>query len=269
MQMQIHILQTDIRWHNPAQNIATAERLMANAPHPIDTRVPVLFVLPEMWATGFDTASRPIQATCDEHHTALQWMRQAAQARRALLAGSIATPEDGRLYNRFYLVRPDGTFATYDKRHLFSYGGEPRTFTAGRERIVVECGGWRILLQVCYDLRFPVFARNGAEGYDLILYVANWPESRIQAWDTLLRARAIENQCYVCGVNRTGRDPLCTYCGGSALIDAYGRTVLSPGQAEGIFSATLDLETLRRFREKFPVLRDADPFRLDCCGPTR
>lgn len=261
--MHLHILQTDIHWHDVARNIATAERLIESVATETDKDSPTLFVLPEMWATGFDTAPRPAQDIADEHRAALSWMQRAAQAHQAFLAGSIATRgEGGQLFNRFYLVRPDTTFATYDKHHLFSYGGERHAFTAGQERVVIGCGPWRILLQICYDLRFPVFARNRND-YDLILYVANWPDSRRQAWDTLLRARAIENQCYVCGVNRTGSDPLCTYSGGSALVDAYGRTLLDPGTAETAASAHIDLDSLHRFRAKFPVLHDADSFRLE------
>jgi len=266
--MNIHLLQTDIRWHDVSANIAAAERLM-DAAHPGDTpEVPTLYVLPEMWATGFDTALLPSPATDHAHHVALAWMHRAARERRAWIAGSLATADGNRLFNRFYLVSPDADTpaVTYDKRHLFTYGGEDRTFTAGRQRVVASIGPWRILLQTCYDLRFPVFARNRGD-YDLILYVANWPGSRLAAWETLLRARAIENQCYVCGVNRTGSDPQCAYPGSSALIDAYGRTVIDLGSDEGTASARLDRAALLRFREKFPVLRDADPFRLDMEKP--
>lgn len=259
--MNLHILQTDIRWHDVPGNIAVAERLMATAPTG-SPDAPTLYVLPEMWATGFDTSSRPLPETIREHQAALDWMRRAARERRAWMAGSLAVTEGGQLFNRLYLVRPDGTADTYDKRHLFTYGGEDRAFTAGRHRVIAAVGPWRVLLQTCYDLRFPVFARNRND-YDLILYVANWPESRSHAWDILLRARAIENQCYVCGVNRAGRDPLCAYAGGSALIDAYGHAVATVGTAEGTASALPDRAALLRFRGKFPVLRDADPFHMD------
>lgn len=261
--MHIHLLQTDIRWHDTEGNIAAAERLIETAATNPGDDAPTLFVLPEMWASGFDTAPRPMQETAGSHRAALAWMQRTARTHRAYVAGSIATCGEGGLrFNRLYFVRPDASFATYDKRHLFGYGGEPEAFAAGQERVVVDCGPWRILLQICYDLRFPVFARNRND-YDLMVYVANWPDSRRLAWDTLLRARAIENQCFVCGVNRTGSDPRCTYSGGSALIDAYGRTVADAGAAETLVSAHIGLDGLRRFREKFPVLRDADRFHLE------
>lgn len=261
--MHIHLLQTDIRWHDTDGNIAAAERLIETAAATPEDGAPTLFVLPEMWASGFDTTPRPTLEMAEAHRTALSWMQRTAQAHRAFVAGSIAAcDEGGRRFNRLYFVRPDTTFATYDKRHLFGYGGEPEAFAAGQERVVVSCGPWRILLQICYDLRFPVFARNRND-YDLIVYVANWPDSRRLAWDTLLHARAIENQCFVCGVNRTGSDPHCTYSGGSALVDAYGRTVAEAGPAETLVSAHIGLDDLRRFRKKFPVLDDADSFRIE------
>ena len=178
------------------------------------------------------------------------------------MGGSVATEADGRYYNRFYFVKPDGSYATYDKRHLFSFAGEDKRYTAGTERVVVEHCGFRILLQVCYDLRFPVFARNRGD-YDMILYVANWPTVRISAWNALLRARAVENQCYVAGVNRTGDDPALAYDGSSALIGFLGETVAAatPGREEAV-QGEADLKALEAFRAKFPALRDADAFTL-------
>lgn len=168
---------------------------------------------------------------------------------------------DGRYYNRFYFVQaPTADYATYDKRHLFSFAGEDKRYTAGTERVVVEHYGFRILLQVCYDLRFPVFARNRGD-YDMILYVANWPTVRISAWNALLRARAVENQCYVAGVNRTGDDPALVYDGSSALIGFLGETVAAatPGREEAV-QGEADLKALEAFRAKFPALRDARCF---------
>ena len=181
------------------------------------------------------------------------------------MAGSIATEVDGRYYNRFYFVKPgdkDHEVAYYDKHHLFTYGGEHLRYTRGEERVVVEWRGVRFLLQVCYDLRFPIFARNKMNDrpdYDCILYVASWPTPRVEAWRTLLLARAIENQCYVCGVNRVGQDPTCQCCGGSAFIDPYGvRQEEVPMNEKGLLTVHLDMESLNAFREKFPVLRDRD-----------
>ena len=157
-------------------------------------------------------------------------------------------------------MKPDGSVTWYDKKHLFTYGGEHLRFTAGTERVVVEWRGVRILLEVCYDLRFPVWARNRGD-YDMILYVASWPTPRVSAWSALLVARAIENQCYVAGVNRVGTDPACEYCGGSVIIDPYGKTIAAcEMNQECEASAEVDMEKLNAFREKFPALNDADDF---------
>lgn len=219
-----------------------------------------LYILPEMWNTGFDTSDR-IRSLMSADDGALKWMRKNARERNCAVAGSVAVVEDDRIFNRFYLVKPDGSTIHYDKRHLFGIGGENRTFTAGHERTICELNGWRILLLTCYDLRFPVFARNRND-YDMMICVASWPESRQAVWQTLLKARAIENQCFVCGVNRTGHDPLCHYAGGSVIIDAYGRELLNLGDGEKAGTAETDLYALRSFRQKFPVLDDADEFTL-------
>ena len=178
------------------------------------------------------------------------------------MAGSVSIKENGKFYNRFYFVYPDGTYCSYDKRHLFTYGGEHKTFTAGKERVIVTYQGVRILLQICYDLRFPVWSRNRKD-YDMVIYVASWPTLRVEVWSALLRARALENQCYVAGVNRVGEDPSCQYSGGTALIDPYGHTLgaCKDGE-EGEVTADIDMEELERFRQKFPVLDDADAFEL-------
>ena len=187
--------------------------------------------------------------------------RKAAE-RNCAIAGSVAVCENGNYYNRFYFVHPDGAVQHYDKKHLFTFGGEHKRFTAGTERVVVNFRGVRILLEVCYDLRFPVWSRNLGD-YDMILYVASWPTPRVDAWSALLRARAIENQCYVAGVNRMGTDPTCEYSGGSAIIDPYGKTIAEcPWSRESAVSADIDMEALQAFRKKFPVLDDADPFTL-------
>lgn len=251
--MTITLLQQDIVWGDPLANQLATARAMAAAPSSD------LYVLPEMWSTGFATQPEGI---AEREGTSLRWMQQTASRLNAAIAGSVATEADGHFYNRFYFVKPTGEVAYYDKHHLFTYGGEHRRYTAGQRRVVVEWRGVRFLLQVCYDLRFPLFARNVPEGpdaYDVALYVASWPTSRRFAWDTLLRARAIENQCYVCGVNRIGTDPVCTYNGGTALVDAYGQTVAAcPDEEVGSVTVTLDMEHLKAFREKFPVLGDRD-----------
>lgn len=219
-----------------------------------------LFVLPEMFSTGFCTKPEGVAESADSE--TLHWMQRKAVERNCAVAGSVAVQENGKYYNRFYFVHPDGSVQHYDKKHLFTYGGEDKRFTAGTQRVVVNYRGVRILLEVCYDLRFPVWSRNLGD-YDMILYVASWPTPRVDAWSALLRARAIENQCYVAGVNRMGTDPACEYSGGSAIIDPYGKTMAEcPWSCESEVTAEIDMEKLAAFREKFPVLNDADSFSL-------
>ena len=247
--MKTTILQRDIKWGDPKANIQRAdEAISRNAGSD-------LYVLPEMFSTGFCTSPEGIAERDD---TTLQWMKSKASEIDAAIAGSIAVEEDGKYYNRFYFVKPDGEVSHYDKKHLFTYGGEHLRFTAGDERVVVEWRGVRILLEVCYDLRFPIWARNRGD-YDMILYVASWPTPRVGAWSALLVARAIENQCYVAGVNRVGNDPACEYCGGSVIIDPYGVTIAECEiSQESEATAEIDMAALEAFRKKFPVLLDAD-----------
>lgn len=254
--MKIAILQTDITWADVQSNLQRADTLMDSSVEP-DADV---VVLPEMFSTGF--ATQPEGIAEDNGGETLRWMRRTACRRRCAVAGSVAISSCGTYYNRFYLVEPDGTTSTYDKRHLFSFGGEDRCFKPGCRRTVVCFRGVRILLQVCYDLRFPVFSRNCGD-YDIALYVANWPEARMDVWQTLLRARAIENQCYVAGVNRVGADEYCRYSGGSMIVDPYGRIVAQCKDNEvDVATAVLRLEAMKSFRRKFPALDDADLFKV-------
>lgn len=248
--MKVIILQTDICWADPEENLKRADKMMDACPGAD------LYVLPEMFSTGFCT--RPEGVAEPAGHGSLEWMKRKAAAGNCAVAGSIATEDGGKYYNRFYFVCPDGTVTWYDKKHLFTYGGEHKRYTPGNERVIVAFRGVRFLLQVCYDLRFPVWSRNRKD-YDAILYVASWPAPRVDAWKTLLRARAIENQCYVVAVNRVGKDPECDYCGGSAVIDPYGRTLAACEDGKAEFAgAEIDMEQLEAFRKKFPVLDDAD-----------
>ena len=253
--MKITLIQTDLLWNDPAGNRARFEQKIAEAGSAD------LIVLPEMFSTGFCT--QPRLAAEPLGGETLPWMKRIAQKTDCALAGSVAVEENGNYFNRFYFVKPDGSVSQYDKRHLFTYGGEHKEFTAGDKRIIVEYKGWRILLQICYDLRFPVWSRNRND-YDLALYTANWPTPRVDAWSALLRARAIENLCYVAGINRTGTDPNCSYCGKSALLDVKGQTLedVEPGK-EALLSAELDADALRDFRKNFPALQDADRFSLE------
>lgn len=256
--MKITILQQDITWANPEANCLAADRA-------IDTRPGSdIYVLPEMFSTGF--ATKP-EGIAEEAGYTLGWMKRKADATGAAVCGSVATKEGGRYYNRFYFVEPGGKVTAYDKRHLFTFGGEDKTFTAGRERPVITFRGLRILPEVCYDLRFPVWSRNAIYGasdnFHIIIYVASWPEVRQGAWEALLRARAIENQCYVVGVNRVGTDPGNSYAGGSLVIDPWGGTLA--GCLRGKVSAAtadIDKDKLDNFRRAFPVLDDADAFDL-------
>lgn len=261
--MTIAIIQTAPRWGDIKHNHLQAERMILSAPEAD------LYVLPEMWATGFVTAPDDVAEDITSSPT-LAWMREMAARCDAAIAGSVAIREADTTYrNRMFFVRPDGTFDHYDKRHLFSYGGEDRRYAAGTRREVVEWRGVRFLLQICYDLRFPVFSRNASD-YDVALYVASWPESRIDVWRTLLKARAIENQCYAVGVNRCGDDPVAHYCGGTMACDAYGKVVAScEDNAESVAVVEIDMERLRRFRERFPVLADADHIITDDNTPWR
>lgn len=249
---RIALLQTDVAWCRPEQNLAHLEPQIAA----VDAD---LVVLPEMFATGFATdsaaAAEPAEGLVST--TLRRWAGCYGKA----VAGSVAVREDDGCYNRMYFVTPDGDRAWYDKHHLFTPGGEADGYTPGEDRRVVTFRGMRFLLLVCYDLRFPVWIRNRGD-YDAILCCASWPASRRDVWRTLLRARAIENQCYVAGVNRVGHDPAAHYAGDSVLIDFRGRTLSEAGDGEQTLTAAFDLEALATFRAKFPVWRDADEFHL-------
>ncbi|MDR0385465.1 MAG: amidohydrolase [Prevotellaceae bacterium] len=253
--MEVLLLQTDIIWQSPEENRKRTGDLIDLSPHAD------IIILPEMFTTGFCMSPAGIAEQADT--VTLDWLRSMAKAKNSAIAGSVATEENGRYYNRLYFVKPDGSYSAYNKRHLFSFAGETKEYTAGDERVIAEYGGFRILLQVCYDLRFPVFSRNRGD-YDMIIYVANWPLSRIGAWNVLLPARAVENQCYVAGVNRTGSDPAAGYAGGSVLIDYLGRTIASAAtDREETVSGTITIQPLNDFRRKFPALADADDFVME------
>ena len=220
-----------------------------------------LVVLPEMFTTGFSMRSAELAETMDGATVA--WMREQARTIDAALYGSAIISENGKHFNRGLFVEPSGKVTTYDKRHLFRFATEDEHFAPGEQRVVAEWRGWRLLLQICFDLRFPVFSRNRGD-YDMILYVANWPEARRYPWSQLLIARAIENQCYVVGDNRVGMDGKgIHYTGDSVVIDPRGAVSGRVEQAqEGITTTPLDRAALEEFRAKFPVANDADDFRL-------
>ena len=249
--MKITLIQTDIAWADPKTNVRVCEKAITSVPGSD------LYVLPEMWSTGF--ATQPEGVAESDDGDSLKWMKDIAARMDAAIAGSIAVKSsaDGSYRNRFYFVKPDGQVSWYDKHHLFTYGGEHHRYTAGDSRVVVEFRGVRFLLLVCYDLRFPVWTRSH-EDYDAILCVASWPTVRLEAWRALLKARAIENQCYVAGVNRTGDDPSCSYSGGTSLVDPYGRVQECPDYENTTLTSEIDMALLEEFRGKFPVLKDRD-----------
>ncbi len=214
-----------------------------------------IYVLPEMFATG--QYIDPAEVVQTMNSPIVNWLQDKASKLNAAICGTLPVTENGSIYNRLCFAMPDGTMTCYDKHHLFTYSGEAEHFTAGTDRVVVSFRGLRILLLICYDLRFPTFSRN-RDDYDAVFYPANWPDKRILAWDTLLRARAIENQCYAIGVNRSGSDDFGFYPGHSAIITPYGETLIQTDERPQMLSADLDMERLARFRAKFPVLQDAD-----------
>ncbi len=250
--MRITLLQRDIVWADPEANMRANECLFS------DNESTDLYIFPEMFSTGFCTKPQNIAEPAPPR--TLEWMKEKAVQYRCAVAGSIAVMEEGRYFNRFYFVFPDRQVVQYDKKHLFTFGGEHLTFTPGQERVVIPYNGVRILPQICYDLRFPVWSRNRGD-YDLLIYVASWPKPRTNAWKQLLRARAIENQCYVAAVNRCGSDPDNEYEGGTVVLDPYGNVVAEcPDGIESRISAEIDMEKLKEIRKNFPVLDDADPF---------
>lgn len=250
MRHRVTIIQRPIAWHDVDANLASLEGML------VDVHADII-VLSEMFQTGFVT--EPCEVA-DDGRT-LCWMQRMASKIDAAIVGSVIVREGESYRNRLYFVKPDGGVEWYDKRHLFSIGGEGRYFEAGAERKVVEWRGVRYLLEICYDLRFPVWSRQRGD-YDAIIYSALWPKPRREVWRTLLRARAIENQAYVIGVNRIGDEPMLQYVGDSAIIDYYGRAIVDMEDCEGVASAELDMEALESFRDKFNVGCDADKFEL-------
>lgn len=248
--MIIKALNLDILWKSPQENFNKIENLLRD-------EVADIFLLPEMFSTGFCMEASEI---ADVENKVLDWMKSFSQKKNTAVVGSVSVKEKGQYYNRMYFVQPSGRADWYDKRHLFSYSGEDKIYTKGKNKIIIDYQGVRFLLMVCYDLRFPVFSRNNAD-YDVILYVANWPESRIDAWETLLKARAIENQSFVFGVNRIGTDgnglnypesSFCFFADGSLISE----------KVDNVVSAQIDMERLLSFRKKYSFLDDRDNFEL-------
>lgn len=250
MIQRIAIVQRDIVWQDVDANLCALERMLQNVEADV-------VVLSEMFQTGFVTEPRSV---ADDGRT-LCWMQDVAQRYNFAVVGSVVVREAECYYNRLYFVKPTGEVEHYDKHHLFSVGGEDRHFTAGDRRKVVEWRGVRYLLEVCYDLRFPVWSRQRGD-YDAIIYSALWPKPRRAVWRTLLQARAIENQAWVIGVNRVGAEPELEYVGDSMVVDHLGRIVADAEDGECVEVVALESEDIERFRARFNVGRDADNFEL-------
>lgn len=249
------IIQTDLLWENPSGNKKEFDKR-------IDAIDADLIILPEMFTTGF--TMNPKDLAENMNGETLRWMKRKASEKKALIIGSLIIEEDKKYYNRLIAAFPDGNINYYDKKHLFTYAREDRVFTAGNKHLIIEYQGFRIMPLICYDLRFPVWARN-TQNYDLLIYVANWPIPRIKAWDLLLKARAIENMSYVIGVNRVGSDDnKIQYSGHSAVLDAFGEEILSFAENEsGIKSIILDLDHIKKVRKRFGFLNDRDRFTIE------
>lgn len=264
--LRITLIQTNLCWEDREANLEMFSEKIASLQDPTD-----LIVLPEMFTTGFSMQPEKFSETMDS--SAMGWMKETAKEKNAVICGSIMMRDNGRFYNRLIWMRPDGSFEFYDKRHLFGLGEEHNHYSPGKEKKLVQLKGWQILPLICYDLRFPVWCRNGPSGsagkntssqaYDILLFVANWPDRRIHAWKRLLEARAIENQCYVIGVNRIGDDGKgIHYSGESSVIDPRGEIFWCKADHECIHPCTLSYHHLNHTRETLPFLRDGDDFEI-------
>lgn len=258
------LVQCDLRWENPNENCHRIDALLGGLDH---TQTD-LIILPEMFATGFTMNSREMAQASDQSEV-IQWMQGQALKRGCVITGSVAVNEDHHYYNRMVWAKPDGTLTFYDKRHLFRMAGEHERYAMGNERVLVELKGFRVLLTVCYDLRFPVWLRQQPVAdqpceYDLLICVANWPKPRAHPWRILLQARAIENLSYVIGVNRVGSDAKGNdYSGDSMLVDFKGELICDhPAGRAFVETQTISLAKLNAFRESFPAWQDADNFRI-------
>jgi predicted amidohydrolase len=250
--LRLLAVQYDIVWENKEKNKKNVEQWLARAPEAD------VILLPEMFDTGF--TMNPQEVAEDSEGTTLRWIQELAYSCDAIVFATWPVREGGKYFNRLFAVRPDGTYDYYDKRYLFSYGGEDKVYHPGKKQVVIEYRGWRIQPFICYDLRFPVWMRN-TQAADLYLIPANWPDTRISHWSTLLRARAIENQVYVAGANRVGEAPNgLRYNGGSAVIQFSGQAMQESFVEEKVLYAELSREELAAFRKKFPFLLDRDPF---------
>lgn len=259
--LTLTLVQTDLHWENKDANLEMLEKKINAISKPTH-----IVILPEMFTTGFTMKPEALAEKMDG--PSVNWMKRMAAAKRVVITGSLVIEENGNYYNRLVWMLPNGQYGYYNKRHLFAFAEEDQHYTAGDQRFIASVNGWKINLMVCYDLRFPIWARqqfhqaNGYE-YDVLIYVANWPVKRAHAWKTLLQARAIENQCYAIGVNRVGTDANgLHYSGDSLVANALGTVLYHKADEEDVFSITLEKSHLSETREKLPFWREADPFLL-------
>lgn len=253
--MKIALIQAPLKWENPSANRNYFEKKINAINEAID-----LIILPEMFSTGFTMNTAQVAETMKGE--TVSWLQSLAKAKKAAITGSIVIEENNHFYNRLLFVFPSGEIQFYDKRHLFTLAGEDKIYTAGKNKLIVDYLGWKICPMVCYDLRFPVFSRN-VEDYDLLLYIASWPEKRVYAWDSLLKARAIENMSYTVGLNRIGVDENGhQYSGHSQVVDYLGEYLIAPQESEDVFIIELDKEKMISVREKMGFLNDRDAFQI-------
>ena len=254
--MKVSLIQSVLVWENPVANRNHFEQKMNAIPKDVD-----LIVLPEMFTSGFTMNPAAVAETMQGE--TVTWLQTLAKARNCAITGSLVIAENDTFYNRLVFVFPSGEIQYYDKRHLFTLSGEDKAYTRGNQKIIIEYLGWKICPLICYDLRFPAFSRNQEE-YDLLLYVASWPKVRTNAWDALLKARAIENMSYTIGVNRIGIDGNgYEYLGHSQVVDFLGDYVLPPEEVEGLFTISLNKDKMIEMRQKLGFLNDKDIFTIE------
>ena len=263
--LTVTLIQSQLHWEDKKANLEMFTQKIESIREKTE-----LVVLPEMFSTGFSMNPEKLAEPMDGE--TVQWMKKLSAEKRVIITGSIIISENDQYYNRMIWMLPNGEFGYYDKRHLFAYAGEDKHYAAGHKRFIASVKGWRVHLQVCYDLRFPVWSRQVLKSvenghlhteYDLLIYVANWPDRRRHAWTTLLQARAIENQCFVVGVNRVGTDANGHYYSGDSLVaNPLGELYYHKKDAEDIFTITLNKEEVEGIREKLPFWKDGDDFRL-------
>lgn len=254
--MKTALIQFNTIWEDKHANLKYVQNKILNLPDDVD-----LVVLPEMFTTGF--TMNPEMVAEEEQGETFQIIQKLATDKQTAITGSWVVKEENNYYNRLFFVFPDGSYKTYNKRHLFTLAGEEKIYKSGNEKLIVPYKGWNICLLVCYDLRFPVYSRIVNQNYDLLVYVASWPDRRIDAWNALLKARAIENMSYIVGVNRCGTDPNgVEYSGHSQVIDFIGKHIVSPLINEQICITELEKDPLQNARQKFTFLNDADDFEI-------